>query len=53
MNDMYGNIQLLDAETILYHTFKTALLFKLVRGKNFKYLGVIINEDNKNQLDLQ
>ena len=22
-------------------------------GKNFKYLGVILNEDNNNQIDLQ
>ena len=27
--------------------------YKLERVENFKYLGVIVNEDNNNQIDLQ
>jgi len=27
--------------------------YKFERVENFKYLGVILNEDNKNQIDLQ
>jgi len=27
--------------------------YKFERVKNFKYLGVTLNEDNKNQIDLQ
>jgi len=27
--------------------------YKFYRGENFKYLGVILNEDNNNQIDLQ
>jgi len=27
--------------------------YKLERVENFKYLGVILNEDNDNQIDLQ
>jgi len=27
--------------------------YKLERVENFKYLGVILNEDNNNQIDLQ
>ena len=27
--------------------------YKFERVENFKYLGVIINEDNNNQIDLQ
>jgi hypothetical protein len=27
--------------------------YKFERAENFKYLGVILNEDNNNQIDLQ
>jgi hypothetical protein len=27
--------------------------YKFVRAANFKYLGVILNEDNSHQVDLQ
>jgi hypothetical protein len=35
------------------HKFPCKLKLQLVRVENFKYLGVILNEDNNNQTELQ
>jgi len=35
------------------HKFPCKLKLQLVKVENFKYLGVILNEDNNNQIDLQ